>query len=41
MEALTGTTLALLTIYDMCKAMDKGMSLEQVCLVYKEKEDLD
>ena len=40
MEALTGTTLALLTIYDMCKAIDKGMTLEQVRLVHKEKEDL-
>ena len=40
MEALTGTTLALLTIYDMCKAIDKGMTLEQVRLLHKEKEDL-
>ena len=40
MEALTGTTVALLTIYDMCKGIDRGMSLEQVRLVYKEKEDL-
>jgi cyclic pyranopterin phosphate synthase len=40
MEALTGATLALLTIYDMCKAIDKGMSLEQVKLIHKEKEDL-
>jgi cyclic pyranopterin phosphate synthase len=41
MEALTGTTLALLTVYDMCKAIDKGMSLEQVRLIEKEKEDLE
>ena len=41
MEALTGATLALLTIYDMCKAIDKGMTLEQVRLLHKEKEDLD
>ena len=40
MEALTGTTLALLTIYDMCKAIDKGMILEQVRLLHKEEEDL-
>jgi len=40
MEALTGSSVALLTIYDMCKAMDKGMSLEQVHLIHKEKEDL-
>ena len=40
MEALAGTTLALLTIYDMCKAIDRGMTLEQVRLDHKEKEDL-
>ena len=39
MEALTGTSLALLTIYDMCKAIDKSMSLEQVRLLQKKKED--
>ena len=27
MEALTGVNVALLTIYDMCKAVDKGMEL--------------
>ena len=36
MEALTGATVALLTIYDMCKAIDKGMVLQQVHLVSKE-----
>jgi len=41
MEALTGTSVALLTIYDMCKAIDKGMSLEEVRLIQKEKEDLE
>jgi cyclic pyranopterin phosphate synthase len=41
MEALTGASLALLTIYDMCKAIDKGMSLEQIRLVDKKKEDPD
>jgi cyclic pyranopterin phosphate synthase len=40
MEALTGTTVALLTIYDMCKAIDKGMRLEQIRLDQKQKEDL-
>ena len=35
MEALTGATVALLTIYDMCKAIDKGMELEQVYLLHK------
>lgn len=32
MEALTGATVALLTIYDMCKAMDKGMTIGGVYL---------
>jgi cyclic pyranopterin phosphate synthase len=36
MEALTGVTVALLTIYDMCKAMDKGMELFDIHLVHKE-----
>jgi cyclic pyranopterin phosphate synthase len=40
MEALTGTTVALLTIYDMCKSIDKGMRLEQIRLDQKLKEDL-
>lgn len=35
MEALTGTSIALLTIYDMCKAMDKGMVISGICLVEK------
>lgn len=35
MEALTGVTAALLTIYDMCKAVDKGMVLEDIHLVHK------
>lgn len=36
MEALTGVSVALLTIYDMCKAMDKGMELGDIHLVRKE-----
>ena len=32
MEALTGVSVALLTIYDMCKAADRGMVIGQVCL---------
>lgn len=36
MEALTGVSAALLTIYDMCKAMDKGMELSGIHLVHKE-----
>ncbi len=35
MEALTGVTTALLTIYDMCKAIDKGMTLTDIHLVSK------
>ena len=35
MEALTGVNVALLTIYDMCKAVDRGMHLEGVGLVRK------
>ena len=36
MEALTGVSVALLTIYDMCKAMDKSMELTEIHLVHKE-----
>lgn len=32
MEALTGATVALLTVYDMCKAIDKGMTIGGVYL---------
>jgi cyclic pyranopterin monophosphate synthase len=35
MEALCAVQIALLTIYDMCKAVDKGMSIERVRLVEK------
>ena len=35
MEALTAVQIALLTIYDMCKAVDRGMSMEGICLVKK------
>jgi cyclic pyranopterin phosphate synthase len=35
MEALTATAVAALTIYDMCKAVDRGMRLENICLVKK------
>lgn len=35
MEALTATQVALLTIYDMCKAVDRGMSIESVRLLEK------
>ena len=35
MEALTGVTTALLTIYDMCKAIDKRMEITDIHLVEK------
>lgn len=35
MEALTAVTVAALTIYDMCKAIDRGLTIEAVGLVEK------
>lgn len=35
MEALTGASIAALTIYDMCKALEKGMVIESVRLLHK------
>jgi cyclic pyranopterin phosphate synthase len=35
MEALTAVSVAALTIYDMCKAIDKNMVLSEICLVKK------
>ena len=35
MEALTGVSVALLTIYDMCKAIDKRMEIQNIHLVKK------
>ncbi|WP_163708080.1 cyclic pyranopterin monophosphate synthase MoaC [Mangrovibacterium lignilyticum] len=40
MEALTGVQVALLTIYDMCKAVDKAMVISNVRLLEKTKTDL-
>ena len=37
MEALTAVSVALLTVYDMCKAVDKSMVIGNVRLVSKEK----
>jgi cyclic pyranopterin monophosphate synthase len=37
MEALSGVAIALLTIYDMCKAIDKEMEISDVRLIKKEK----
>ena len=35
MEALTAASVAALTVYDMCKAVDRGMVIEQVKLLHK------
>ena len=35
MEALTGVSVALLTVYDMCKALDKQMEIGEIYLVHK------
>ena len=35
MEALTGVSVALLTVYDMCKAIDKRMEISDIHLEYK------
>ena len=37
MEALTGASIAALTLYDMCKAVDKAMRIEGIRLVKKVK----
>ena len=41
MEALTGVCVALLTIYDMCKAVDKEMQISDVRLIEKNKEPVE
>jgi cyclic pyranopterin monophosphate synthase len=40
MEALTGVSVALLTVYDMCKAVDKQMIIENIRLLEKTKSDI-
>lgn len=40
MEALTGVAVALLTIYDMCKAVDKEMRVTDIRLLKKTKRDV-
>lgn len=40
MEALTAVQVALLTVYDMCKAVDKDMEISRVRLVEKTKTDI-
>lgn len=39
MEALTAVSVALLTIYDMCKAVDKSMLMGEIRLIEKTKEN--
>jgi cyclic pyranopterin phosphate synthase len=41
MEALTGVSVAALTLYDMCKAVDKTMRIEGIRVVNKEKHDAE
>jgi cyclic pyranopterin phosphate synthase len=38
MEALTAVGVAALTVYDMCKAVDKSMTIEGIRLIEKTKE---
>lgn len=40
MEALTGVSVALLTVYDMCKAVDPHMEIGEIKLVKKTKKDV-
>ncbi len=40
MEALTAVSTALLTVYDMCKAVDKTMIISDITLLKKEKHDI-
>ena len=40
MEALTAVSVALLTVYDMCKAVDKGMVIEDIELLEKVKKNI-
>ena len=41
MEALTAVNVALLTVYDMCKAVDKEMVISEISLIEKIKSDLE
>ena len=40
MEALTAASVAALTIYDMCKAVDKAMTIGELWLIEKTKEQI-
>lgn len=39
MEALTAVNVALLTVYDMCKAVDKNMKMSNIRLIQKSKSE--
>ena len=39
MEALTAVSIAALTIWDMCKAVDKNMQISNIILIEKKKEE--
>ena len=41
MEALTAVSVALLTVYDMCKAVDKNMRIGEIILIEKVKENVE
>ena len=41
MEALTAVSVSLLTVYDMCKAVDKNMQIGRIKLLEKVKEDVE
>lgn len=40
MEALTAVSVALLAVYDMCKAVDKSMRIDEIRLLEKVKKDV-
>jgi cyclic pyranopterin monophosphate synthase len=40
MEALTAVSVGLLTVYDMCKAVDKSMTMGEIRLLEKTKEEV-
>jgi cyclic pyranopterin monophosphate synthase len=40
MEALTAASVAALTLYDMCKAVDKAMTISELRLIEKTKEEV-
>lgn len=41
MEALSAVSVALLTVYDMCKAVDKAMTIGSIVLIEKRKENIE